>query len=146
MEPVSVDYDTMLNFSLLRTLWLPLPMGGHWWDRPDPAPHCPRLCAVIPGFLLAPSWEGWPCRQSQGEAPTGCSHSCSARLFSAGAAHLFSSVLEYQPGPWLSWLRLQGVIFNPSIQSVSRGRRRSIRHMLTSAPRRAGGVSQRLLG
>lgn len=55
------------------------------------------------------------------------------------ASQPFSAVLEYQPEPWLCCSRLQGVVFNPSIQSVSRNRRRSIRHMLPSAPRRAGG-------
>lgn len=53
-----------------------------------------------------------------------------------------SAVLEYQPAlaPGLSCFRRQWVTFNPSIQNLSRNRRRDIWHMLTSASRRHGGV------
>lgn len=58
------------------------------------------------------------------------------------AAHLLSAVLEYQPAlaPWLCCFRPRWVIFNPSIQSVLRNRRRNIRRTLTSGPRRRGRV------
>lgn len=104
---MKVDYDTVLNFSLLRT-----PCGSHGWAMVG---H-PRPSSSLPLALCCDSRIPPGSRQSQGEAPTGCSHSCSARLLSAVAAHLFSSVLEYQPEPWLSWLGLQGVIFNPCFE------------------------------
>lgn len=44
------------------------------------------------------------------------------------------------PAPRLCCSRPRWVIFNPSIQSVSRNRRRNIRRTLTSGPRRRGRV------
>lgn len=95
---------------------------------------------MMPRLLLSgSSWRGGPA----GRATAKLSDKLFPFLLTVdAAAHLLSAVLEYQPAlaPWLCCFRLQWVIFNPSIQSVSRNRRRNIRHMLTSAPRRCGGV------
>jgi len=85
------------------------------------------------------SWRGGPA----GRASARLSNKLFPVLLTVdAAAHLLSAVLEYQPvlAPRLCCFRLQRVIFNPSIQSVSRNRRRNIQHMLTSAPRRCGGA------
>lgn len=95
---------------------------------------------LMPRLLLSgSSWRGGPA----GRAMARLSNKLFPFLLTVDAApHQLSAVLEYQPAlaPWLCCFRPQWVIFNPSIQSVSRNRRRNIRHMLTSAPRRCGGV------
>lgn len=75
------------------------------------------------------------------QAPTGCSHSCPARLHSPPVLHCAG----ISAGALALLAQAARGVFNPSIQSVWRDRRRSIRHMLTSAPRRGGRVSQGIL-
>lgn len=70
----------MLNFSLPGLSGCPCShqtmVGHHAQLLLHLAVCCGARTSVA--FLLAPSWEGWPCRQSQAQAPTSCSHSCSS--------------------------------------------------------------------
>lgn len=95
---------------------------------------------LMPRFLWSGiSWRGGPA----GRAMVRLSNKLFPFLLAVDtAAHRLSTVLEYQPAlvPGLCCFRSQWVIFNPSIQSVSRNRRRNIQHMFTSAARRSGGV------
>lgn len=91
-------------------------------------------------LLSGSSWRGDPA----GRATVRLSKKLFPLLLTADVAALWqlSAALEYQPAlaPGLSCFRRQWVTFNPSIQSLSRNRRRNIRHMLTSAPRRHEGA------